>query len=92
MSEASVPPSVPPLHQRWSLVALTRLAAITGIAALLIMMYAVLVPRPLPVILSMSVAQALGAFALACHVLAILADVSRRRSPPDQHAPPGPAD
>jgi hypothetical protein len=64
--------------RRWPLVVLTRVAAITSIVALLVMMYSVLFPKPLSVMASMSVGQLLGAFALGCYLLAVLGDVTSR--------------
>ena len=67
---------------------LTRIAAVLALVGLAMMAYSILSPRPLPVILAMSVGQLFGVVALACYVVAVVLDVSRRPSAPDSLAPP----
>jgi hypothetical protein len=71
---------------------LTRLAAVLALVGLLLMAGSILWPRPLPVILAMSVGHMLGAAAVLSYLLAIVIDASRRRAgseaPIDSLAPP----
>ena len=67
---------------------LTRVAAVLALIGLAMMAYSILSPRPLPVILAMSVGQLFGFVAIACYVVAVVLDVSRRPSAPDSLAPP----
>lgn len=89
MNQESMPPSLRGWFRNRSVDALTRTAAAAGSAALLIMIISVLYPKPLTVLLSMSVGQALGVVAFGCYLLAILVDVSRRRSSTTKSEPPG---
>lgn len=73
---SAVGASIPPLLRRWPLVTLTRVAAMTGIGSLLIVIFAVLFPVPLAVVASMTVGQGLGAVALICYLLAIFGEVA----------------
>jgi hypothetical protein len=45
-------------------------------------------PRPLMVIMAMSVGQAIGGLAVLCYGLAVVLDVSRSRAAPDSLPPP----
>lgn len=54
---------------------LLRGACCIGLAALLSTAAGVLFPYALPVVLSMSIGQGLGALAFACYLLAIVAEV-----------------
>lgn len=67
---------------------LTRIAAVLALIGLAIIAYSILSPRPLPVILAMSVGQLFGAVALVCYFLAVVLDVSRKPAGPDSLAPP----
>lgn len=60
-----------------SLFRLTRVACVLALIGLVMMVYSILSPRPLPVILAMSVGQMFGMAAVACYLLAILIDMAR---------------
>ncbi len=57
-----------------------RVAAVLALAALGLMIAATLVPRPLPVILAMSVGQGLGVVAFLLYLDAVLAEMRRLRT------------
>jgi hypothetical protein len=59
---------------------LLRVAAILALLGLAIMSLSVVWPRPIVVVLAMSVGHGIGAGAVACYVLAIL--LTMRRTPP----------
>jgi hypothetical protein len=65
-------------HARRILVA----ASVTTLVSLGLMMWPLAVPKPLPVIVAMTVAQALGTFSLAAYVWVVVSDVrsARRRA------------
>ena len=65
------------LAQR-SISGLVRLACILALLALALICYSVLFPRPLPVILAMSLGHAVGGAAFACYLLAVVLDALRR--------------
>jgi hypothetical protein len=67
---------------------LTRAAAVIALVGLAIMSISVVVPRPLPVILAMSVGHVIGAAALACYLLAVILHVSRRPRSLESLPPP----
>lgn len=67
---------------------LTRVAAMLALAGLAVMCISVVFPRPLPVILAMSIGHGIGALAVLCYALAIGLDVSRSQAAPDSLAPP----
>jgi hypothetical protein len=56
---------------------LTRVACAFALAGLLLMACSLVWPKPLLVILAMSLGHVLGAVALACYILAVLLDVTR---------------
>jgi hypothetical protein len=56
---------------------LTRAAAVLTLLALALMMWSVFQPTPMPVMLAMSLGQALGTAAFAMFGLAILIDLRR---------------
>lgn len=58
---------------------LVRLSALLALGGLALMAYSILVPRPLPVILAMSLGHVLGGAAVLCYLLAVLLDARRRR-------------
>jgi hypothetical protein len=58
---------------------LLQAAAVLTLLALALMVWSVLVPTPLPVMLAMSLGQALGTSAFAMFVVAILIDLRRSR-------------
>jgi hypothetical protein len=66
--------------QKGSLFRLTRVACVLALIGLAMMVYSILSPRPLPVILAMSVGQMFGIAAVVCYLLAILVDVARSPS------------
>lgn len=57
---------------------LLRVACWLALAGLVIMVYSVLDPRPVPVILAMSVGQGVSMLALGAFFLAVLVDAARR--------------
>jgi len=58
-------------------------ACVLGLVALALVVTSVLLPRPLFVILAMSVGHGVGAAALACYVLAVILDSGQRTRAPD---------
>lgn len=64
---------------KWPTERALRWACGIGLIALLMMVAAVLLGTPLPVVLSMAVAQPLGVLACLLLGLSIAADVARRR-------------
>jgi hypothetical protein len=60
---------------------LIRAAALLALCGLLLMAVSILWPRPLPVILAMSVGHLLGGAAVVCYLLAIVLDATRRQPP-----------
>ena len=62
-----------------SVVELTRVACFLALVALAIMAYSVISPKPLPVIIAMSVGQMIAIAALGCYLLAVVVDVARHR-------------
>jgi len=56
-----------------------RLSAVLTLIALALMVWSVLVPTPLPVMLAMTVGQALGTTAFAIFGLVVLNDLTRTR-------------
>lgn len=67
---------------------LTRVAAILALVGMAIMAYSILSPRPLPVILAMSVGHVFGALAVLFYALAVVLDASRKTMSADVAAPP----
>ncbi len=55
-----------------------RLAAVLGLVALALISWAMLDPRPLPVIVAMSVGQIIGTASFALYLFVVIADVRRR--------------
>jgi hypothetical protein len=66
------------LHQ--SVRQLTRFAAMLALVGLSIMVLSILWPRPLPVMLAMSVGHGFGIAAFLCYLLAVVLDVSRSKA------------
>jgi hypothetical protein len=64
-----------------SVTGLSRTAAVLALAALAIMSWSLISPRPLPVILAMSVGHLVGASAFGCYLLAVVLDAWRRGPP-----------
>jgi hypothetical protein len=63
--------------RRQSVTGLTRFACILTLIALAMMSYSIVSPRPLPVILAMSVGHAIGVAAFVCYLLAVVLDTAR---------------
>ena len=61
-----------PLWRRIRVERLVWLACAGTLVALLLMSWSVLDPTPLPVMVSMSLGQVIGTFALGCYLLAVL--------------------
>ena len=68
---------------RSSIEGLVKVACVLALLALALICCSVLFPRPLPVILAMSVGHAIGASAFACYLLAVVLDATRRSTPPE---------
>lgn len=58
---------------------LIAIACGIGLAALALMVWSVLVPTPLPVMMAMSLGQALGTISLLLYLLAVLLDLRRAK-------------
>jgi hypothetical protein len=58
---------------------LIRVACWLSLIGLGIMTYSILSPRPLPVILAMSVGQVIGGAGFACYIVAVVLDAARER-------------
>jgi hypothetical protein len=56
-----------------------RIAAVMALVGLAFMVWAVLVPTPMPVVLAMSVGQGLGTLSLLIFGAVVLSDLRRRR-------------
>ena len=67
------------LHR--SVPGLIKVACILALLALALVCYSVLVPRPLPVILAMSVGHVIGGSAFACYLLAVILDAASPKAP-----------
>jgi hypothetical protein len=67
---------------------LTRVAAALALVGLAMMAFAIVVPRPVPVILAMSLGHAIGFAAVLCYLLAVILDVWHGDTPVDSLAPP----
>jgi hypothetical protein len=67
---------------------LTRAAAVLALIGLAIMAYSIVSPRPLPVILAMSVGHVIGVLAVLCYLLAIVLHASPLPPAPGSTAPP----
>ena len=65
--------------KRVRMTTLVRISAVLTILGLVFMVWSMLVPTPLPVMLAMSVGQALGTSAFMLYLLAILIDLRRDR-------------
>lgn len=61
-----------PLH-------LARFAALLTFPSLALMAWSVISPRPIPVVLAMTLGQVIGTAALALYVVAIILDLCRAR-------------
>ena len=63
-----------------SVTQLIRVACVLALVALSVMAYSIVSPRPLPVILAMSVGHVLGAAAFCAYLLAVIVDAARART------------
>lgn len=79
MSSDSPPDS--PIY-RFSVERLVRIACFGSLVSMGFIAWSVLDPTPFPVMISMSLGQAIGTIALACYTLAVLIAQTRR---PDKH-------
>jgi len=76
---------------RLSIEGVVRLACIATLVSLALMSWSVIDPSPLPVMVSMSVGQAIGTLALACYLGAVLLfqlRLRRKRTADDKPATP----
>jgi protein-S-isoprenylcysteine O-methyltransferase Ste14 len=64
----------------WPTERMLRIAAVTGLAALALMTLGVFDPRPLQVVISMSVSQVFGVAAFLMYFLSIAADILQARA------------
>jgi hypothetical protein len=67
---------------------LLRVSALLTLLALALMVWSMVVPTPLPVMLAMSVGQALGTLAFALYGYVVIADVLRLRRARRTSEPP----
>ncbi|GMU63505.1 MAG: hypothetical protein AMXMBFR34_52680 [Myxococcaceae bacterium] len=65
---------------KWPTEKALRVAALAGLVALALMCLGIFDPRPLSVVISMSVSQAFGAGAFLLFFLSIAADVAQARA------------
>ena len=70
-----------------SVTRLTRFACMLALIALAMMSYSVISPRPLPVILAMSVGHAIGGLAFALYLLAAILDAAKSGTRRNSQAP-----
>ena len=71
-SDPTRPRSEPSFVKRLSIEGVVRFACIATLVSLALMAWSVIDPSPLPVMVSMSVGQAIGTLALACYLGAVL--------------------
>lgn len=73
-------------------VTLVRIAGVLTLVALAMMAFSIIVPKPLPIVLAMSLGQIIGVAGFGFYFLAVLIDVARRprrsSSAPPPIAPP----
>jgi hypothetical protein len=69
---------------------LTRSAVVLALIGLGTMAFSIVVPRPLPIILAMSIGQLIGILAFFFYLLAVIVDMLR--SPPQDSLQPPPPD
>lgn len=72
---------------RGSVRELIRVACVLSLIGLAIMAYSILSPRPLPVILAMSVGQIIGGTGFCCYLLAVVIDAATRERPTPSSPP-----
>jgi hypothetical protein len=73
---------------RGSVRELIRVACVLSLIGLAIMAYSIISPRPLPVILAMSVGQVIGGAGFACYLLAVIIDAASHPRPTPSSPPP----
>jgi hypothetical protein len=66
---------------RGSIANLVKLACALALLALALICCSILFPRPLIVVLAMSVGHVIGGCAFACYLLAVVLDATRRAPP-----------
>ncbi len=66
---------------------LIRVACVLSLIGLAIMAYSILSPRPLPVILAMSVGQIIGGTGFVCYLLAVVIDAASQQRPTPSSPP-----
>lgn len=77
---------------RQSVERLTRFAAWLALVGLAIIAFSIVWPRPLPVVLAMSVGHGIGITAFFLYLLAVVLDAYRNARPSDAKPPPEPKD
>jgi len=70
---------------------LVRVACLLALLALALVCWSILDPRPIPVILAMSVGHLVGGAAFACYLLAVILDAVRRPPSAEDTAATAPA-
>jgi len=70
---------------------LVRWAALLALAGVALTCLSLIVPRPIPLVIGMTVGQAIGTLSLALYLTAVLVDLRRARvlSADDERKPPG---
>lgn len=70
---------------------IVRVAAVIALVALGFMVWSLLDPRPIPIMVAMSVGQGLGTLSLALYAVVVIADARRaaRAAPPPENGEPG---
>jgi hypothetical protein len=58
-----------------------RVSALLTLIALALMVWSILAPTPLPVMLAMTVGQAIGSVAFGIYLYIVVRDVRRKREP-----------
>lgn len=58
---------------------LLRIASVLTLLALALIVYSIFVPRPLPVVIAMSVAQAIGTVAFLLYLIVVVRDLRRTK-------------
>ncbi len=59
---------------------LVNVACLLGLGALSLFVLSILFPKPLPIIGAMSIGHVLGGLAFSSYLLAVIADLARRRA------------
>ena len=69
-------------------VTLARIAGVFTLTALAMMAFSILVPKPLPIVLAMSLGQVIGVTGFGFYFLAVVLDIARRPRGPNSVRPP----